>query len=68
MSRQSRARKVSAREVLDLHLQEIARRNPELNAIVTFTPELRGHRRSRRTGRRLTENSWDYCMSCQWRI
>ena len=40
MSRQLRARKVSAREVLDLHLDAIARRNPELNAIVTFTPEL----------------------------
>lgn len=40
LSRQLRAREVSAREVLDAHFDAIARRNPELNAIVTFTPEL----------------------------
>lgn len=40
LSRQLRAREVSAREVLDLHLDVIRQRNPELNAIVTFTPEL----------------------------
>ena len=29
-----RARQISARELLDLHLARIAERNPELNAIV----------------------------------
>ena len=38
--RQLLAREVSAREVLETHFDVIARRNPELNAIVTFTPEL----------------------------
>lgn len=33
-------REMSAVEVLHSHLEAIARRNPELNAIVTFTPEL----------------------------
>ena len=33
-------REISAVEVLHSHLEAIARRNPELNAIVTFTPEL----------------------------
>ncbi|MFN0103029.1 MAG: amidase [Bryobacteraceae bacterium] len=40
LSRRLRTREVSALEVLDSHLDTIARRNPELNAIVTFTPEL----------------------------
>ncbi|MBI2688090.1 MAG: amidase [Acidobacteria bacterium] len=40
LRRQLLAREVSAREVLDAHLAVIERRNPELNAIVTFTPEL----------------------------
>jgi amidase len=40
LARRLRKRQVSAREVLDAHLDVIARRNPELNAIVTFTPEL----------------------------
>ena len=35
-----RTREVSAREVLDAHFETISRRNPALNAIVTFTPEL----------------------------
>lgn len=35
-----RARQISAREVLDAHLDVIARRNPELNAIVTLTADL----------------------------
>lgn len=33
-------RKISAVEVLDAHLETIERRNPELNAIVTLTPDL----------------------------
>lgn len=39
-ARRLRQREVSAEEVLDAHLETIARRNPELNAIVTFTPDL----------------------------
>lgn len=35
-----RAKQISACETLDTHLSHIARRNPELNAIVTFTPDL----------------------------
>jgi amidase len=34
-----RAREVSARELLDAHLERIDRLNPELNAIVTLDPE-----------------------------
>ncbi|MGZ4447334.1 MAG: amidase, partial [Nocardioides sp.] len=34
-----RAREVSARELLDLHLARIAERNPELNAIVSLDEE-----------------------------
>lgn len=34
-----RAREVSARELLDLHLERIAERNPELNAIVSLDEE-----------------------------
>ncbi|ANY06542.1 amidase [Pseudonocardia sp. HH130630-07] len=34
-----RAREISARELLELHLDRIARRNPELNAIVSLDPE-----------------------------
>jgi amidase len=40
LSRRLRARELSAVEVLDGHLETITRRNAELNAIVTFTPEL----------------------------
>lgn len=40
LQRRLRAREVSAIEVLDAHLAVIAERNPELNAIVTLTPEL----------------------------
>ncbi len=35
-----RARQLSAVELLDSHLDTVARRNPALNAIVTFTPDL----------------------------
>jgi amidase len=34
-----RAREISARELLELHLDRIAERNPELNAIVSLDPE-----------------------------
>src|SRR6188508_452966 len=34
-----RAREVSARELLDLHLARIAQRNPQLNAIVSLDEE-----------------------------
>lgn len=40
LARRLRGREVTAEEVLDAHLEAIARRNPELNAIVTFTPDL----------------------------
>lgn len=40
LRRQLLAKEISAVEVLDAHLDVIARRNPELNAIVTFTPDL----------------------------
>jgi len=40
LSRRLRTREVSAREVLEQHLDVSDRRNPELNAIVTFTREL----------------------------
>ena len=39
MARAVRAREVSARELLDLHLDRIAERNPELNAIVSLDEE-----------------------------
>ena len=39
MARAVRAREVSARELLDLHLDRIAERNPELNAIVSIDEE-----------------------------
>ena len=38
-----RAKEISARELLDLHLERIAQRNPELNAIVSLDAE-RAHR------------------------
>lgn len=34
-----RAKEISARELLDLHLDRIAERNPELNAVVSLDPE-----------------------------
>ncbi len=40
MARLIRARKLSAREVLAAHLQQIERVNPKVNAIVTLVPEL----------------------------
>lgn len=40
LSRRLRRRKVSAREVLDAHLEQIARVNPKVNAIVTLVPEV----------------------------
>jgi amidase len=40
LARRLRAREVSAVEVLDDHLARIDERNPELNAIVTLTPDL----------------------------
>lgn len=39
LSRMLLAREVSAREVLDAHLARIERINPQINAIVTLTPE-----------------------------
>src|SRR6478735_12757754 len=35
-----RARQISARELLQVHLDRIAAVNPQINAIVTLTPEL----------------------------
>jgi len=40
MARLIRTRKLSAREVLAAHLQQIERVNPKVNAIVTLVPEL----------------------------
>jgi len=40
MARLIRARKLSARELLAEHLKQIARVNPQVNAIVTLVPEL----------------------------
>ena len=40
MARLIRSRKLSAREVLAAHLQQIERVNPKVNAIVTLVPEL----------------------------
>jgi amidase len=40
MARLIRARKLSAREALAAHLQQIERVNPKVNAIVTLVPEL----------------------------
>ncbi len=34
-----RERRISARELLELHLARIEERNPELNAIVSLDPE-----------------------------
>src|SRR6185437_2273713 len=39
MARLVRAKKLSARELLDAHLQQIERVNPKVNAIVTCIPE-----------------------------
>jgi amidase len=40
MARMIRTKKMSAREALDLHLKQIARVNPKVNAIVTLVPEM----------------------------
>ena len=40
LARRIRAKEVSAREVMDAHLAQIARVNPKVNAIVTLPPEL----------------------------
>ena len=40
MARLIRARKLSAREALAAHLQQIERLNPKVNAIVTLVPEM----------------------------
>ncbi len=40
LARLIRAREISAAEVLDAHLAQIARANPAVNAIITHTPEL----------------------------
>jgi len=37
--RRIRSREVSAREVMDAHLEQIDRINPKLNAIITYLPE-----------------------------
>ncbi len=39
LARRIRARELSAREVLEAHLAQIARVNPQINAIVTLVPE-----------------------------
>ncbi len=39
MARLIRAKKLSAREALAAHLQQIERVNPKVNAIVTLVPE-----------------------------
>jgi len=39
MAEAVRSRRISARELLDLHLARIEERNPELNAIVSLDPE-----------------------------
>ena len=40
MARLIRAKKLSAREALAAHLQQIERVNPKVNAIVTLVPEM----------------------------
>src|SRR5580704_9790662 len=40
MARLIRAKKLSAREVLAVHLKQIERVNPKVNAIVTLVPEM----------------------------
>src|SRR5437762_360881 len=40
MARLIRARKLSAREALAVHLKQIERVNPKVNAIVTLVPEM----------------------------
>ena len=40
LARRIRARELSAREVMEAHLAQIARVNPRVNAIVTLLPEL----------------------------
>ena len=40
MARQIRAKKISARELLEAHLKQIERVNPKVNAIVTLVPEM----------------------------
>ena len=40
MARMIRTKKMSAREALDLHLKQIGRTNPKVNAIVTLVPEM----------------------------
>ncbi len=40
LARRIRAKEVSAREVMEAHLAQIARVNPKVNAIVTLLPEL----------------------------
>src|SRR5687767_6013709 len=40
LARLLREKKISAREVLEAHLKQIARVNPTVNAIVTLVPEL----------------------------
>ena len=40
MSKLLRTKQISARELLDLHLRQIERVNPKVNAIVTLVPEI----------------------------
>ena len=56
---------ISARELLDLHLDPVAERNPELNAIVSLDEErAREARGSRRRGVRIAARSWAPCTAC----
>ena len=40
IARQIQTREISAREVMEAHLAQIERVNPQVNAIVTLLPEL----------------------------
>ena len=60
-----RAGEISARELLELHLDRVEARNPELNAIVSLDVE-RAERRPqrRRTTYRRAATCWAPCTAC----
>ena len=62
-----RAGEVSATEVLEAHLAQIATHNPALNAVVTMDAE-QAHKRAREADEALALGEiWGRCMACPLR-
>jgi len=65
MARLIPTKKLSAREALAVHLKQIERVNPKVNAIVTLVPEMAAQAAARPMRCRRAGSSWGRCTVYQ---